>query len=85
MKTMTSSEVRLPIMGATYPATTGGFKKFLAEANIRWTEGYRLMSLVKIEKKMAAVFVLADAAPGANPSYSSFAGEEDEDPVPTYR
>lgn len=75
----------LPVLGATYDATSTGFLKFIAEANLRWVEGYRLLSFVKLERKLAAVFVLATSQPGQGRSYDAFLGEEEDDPIPTYR
>lgn len=90
-KTMTTKPsesedgVRLPIDGNTYPATKKGFTKMLAEANIKFTEGYQLHSVVRLENAIAVVFVLNGLAPGRNVKYASFLGEDEDDPIPTYR
>jgi len=71
---------RPAILGATYPATVKGFGAFIAKANEADTIGYELMTLVKVETKLAAVWKLRGGLPPDSP-YDSFLGEEDEDPV----
>lgn len=84
-KTTDSEVLKVPVIGATYPATVKGFTRMLAEANINYAKGYVLFSFVKIENKLAAVFLRTDIKPGTKPNYGdSFFGDDDEEPIPTH-
>ena len=75
--------VLVPVIGSLYAATVAGFRKMLIEANAAYADGYVLLSLTKVDTKLAATFVHHATKPGAKPRYSDFAGEEDEEPIPT--
>lgn len=79
-KTKTS---RPPILGETYPGTVKGFTAFLKKANEVHFIGYELVTLVKLDRKLAAVWKLRRDAPSGEP-YSSFVGEDEEPPIPSY-
>lgn len=79
-KTKTS---RPPILGETYDGTVKGFKAFLVKANAAHLIGYELLTLVKLDRKLAAVWKLRRDAPSDSP-YSSFVGEDEEPPIPSY-
>lgn len=85
---MTSDAKKKPpaVVGATYDATTSGFVTMIAEANARLAEGYQLLSIFKLDKKLAAVFVHHKAKPlTTTEPYADFVGEDDEDPILNYR
>lgn len=68
------------VLGATYQATVLGFAKFIMKANEADAVGYELVTLVKVEKKLAVVWKLRRGAP-PDGEYDSFLGEDDEDPI----
>jgi len=74
---------RPAILGATYPATMSGFAAFIEKANEAHAIGYELATLVKVEKKLAAVWKLRSGLPPDAP-YSSFVDDEDEPPIPNH-
>lgn len=79
-----NSEPELPaIVGATYPGTVQGFSRFLQKAIQADAGGYELVTLVKLEKKLAAVWKLRKGATKVE-EYSGFYGDDDESPIPTY-
>lgn len=79
-----NSEPQLPaVVGATYPGTVQGFARFLKKANQADADGYELVTLVKLEKKLAAVWRRRGDGKKVS-EYSGFYGDDDEEPIPTY-
>lgn len=71
---------RATIVGATFKATVKGFEEFVRKANEADAIGYDLVTMVKVEAKLAAVWRLRQGLPPDGP-YSSFLGEDDEPPI----
>lgn len=74
---------RPKVIGATYAGTIAGFKEFVVKANEADEAGYSLVTLVKLDNKLAAVWKLRSGITSDDP-YVSFLGEEDEEPIPNY-
>ena len=49
---------RLPVAGALYPSTKDGFAKMLSEANKAAKQGYELVTIVRVDAQLGAVFQL---------------------------
>ena len=62
---------RLPVCGSVHPATRDGFKALLTDANLRHMEGYEIVTVVRLDKGIAALFRLKQPKP-SRPEYSSF-------------
>ena len=62
------------IAGNTYPATRAGFVAFLDEANRVRADGYELVTLVRLERAIAAVY--RRKADGATTSGDRFFEDE---------
>lgn len=63
--------------GETYPATPAGFADLITDANIRVTEGYRLVTVVQITKGVLGVIYETIEPPAPAPAergvpFSSF-------------
>jgi len=63
------------ITGSLHPATPQGFADTVAEANRMWVEGYDLVGLFKLEKKLAATYRLRRVE--SHKTYASFADDGD--------
>jgi len=64
------------VTGATYPATEMGFVQALAEANIATRAGWRVQSVVKLERTLAVLF----SRVGGPSAPTQFFEEEDDGP-----
>jgi len=72
----------LPVHGEIYLATKKGFAQFLQHANLLHRKGYELVTLVPVERSLAAVWKRVREA---DLEYGSFVGEDNEDSIPSYR
>lgn len=76
VETKETKKSKPAIIGGLFAPTQEGFKRLLEDANKQQRRGYEVVSIVRLEKKIAVVYRRA-VFDGESKPYDNFVGDED--------